>query len=76
MNKLLVFTMCLTSLLMVGCDENYSRDVLVSSTTMHINTTESVSVKTFNGFRLTNYELTEDKNGGYKVVLNFNKLFD
>ena len=73
MKKLLI--MLLAPILLVGCDKGNDKDIDISSTTHYVNTSESVNIRTFNDFRLINSSLSKNKNGEYRLILDFRKIF-
>lgn len=75
MRNIIMFFMLIASLMLVGCDSNET-DINITSTTQYINTTESVKVSSFNGFRLSDTNTVKNEDGSYTVVLNFVKLFN
>ena len=73
---LLIIFLIIILLTTTGCDKRKNKDIDISSTTHYVDTTESVNIKTFNGFRLSNSELIKNENGSYRVVLDFKKMFE
>lgn len=63
-------------LVVVGCDKNEEKDIEISSTTHYIDTSESVNIKTFNGYRVTNSETIPYLDGSYRVILDFKRLYE
>lgn len=59
----------------VGCDKNEEKDIEISSTTHYVNTSESVNIRTFNGYRVTNSDLIQHLDGSYRMILDFDKLY-
>lgn len=68
-------TLVVLAMTMVGCDENKETNVEINSTTHYIDTTESIKVKTFNGYRLKNVEKTENTDGSIKIILEIDDIF-
>lgn len=62
-------------LVTVGCDKNEEKDIEISSTTHFVNTSESVDIRTFNGYRVTNSEIIPHLDGSYRVILDFDILY-
>ena len=73
MKKLLI--MLLAPMLLAGCDKRSDKDIDISSTTHYVNTSESVNIRAFNDFRLINSSLSKNKNGEYRLILDFRKIF-
>lgn len=76
MNKIMIGLVIVGSMFLSGCDTNDERDIDISSTTHYINTTESVDIKAYNGFRLIGSKSIKNEDGSYQIILDFNKLFE
>lgn len=62
------------TIFLVGCDNNKNENVTVSTDGgWYINTSESVSVTSYNKYRLVNSDKTNNKDGSVTVILKFDK---
>ena len=72
MKKVLFSILIFSTVLLVGCDTDES-DNLKIYTEKYINTTETVKINTFNGFKLINSKRINNKDGSIRIILDFYK---
>ena len=71
--KRVVFSILIFStILITGCDTSES-DNLEIYTEQYLNTTETVKINTFNGFKLINSKRINNKDGSIRIILDFDK---
>jgi len=71
--KRVVFSILIFStILITGCDTSES-DNLEIYTEKYLNTTETVKINTFNGFKLINSKRINNKDGSVRIILDFDK---
>ena len=69
----LVFVLCMP-LFLFGCDENDKNNVVISTDNgWYINTSESVDVSAYNGYKLIKSVKVENKDGSIDIALKFDK---
>ena len=66
--SILIFSTILTT----GCDTSES-DNLEIYTEQYLNTTETVKINTFNGFKLIKSKRINNKDGSIRIILDFDK---
>lgn len=71
--KKIIFTGSLmaTMILSVGCDTN--EENIEIGTWNYINTSDSVEIDTYNGFKLINSKTINNKDRSIRVILDFDK---
>lgn len=67
MRKLIVLFLIIMCTLAVGCDTRKDKDVEIYTESHYINTTESISVNAFNGYRLVASEIIKNEDGSYSI---------
>lgn len=72
MKKFLFSILIFSTILTTGCDTNES-DNLEIYTEQYLNTTETVKINTFNGFKLINSKRINNKDGSVRLILDFDK---
>ena len=72
MKKVLFSILIFSTILTTGCDTSES-DNLEIYTEQYLNTTETVKINTFNGFKLVNSKRINNKDGSIRIILDFDK---
>ena len=72
MKKVLFSILTFSTVLLVGCDTSES-DNLEIYTEKYLNTTETVKISAFNGFKLINSKRINNKDGSVRIILDFDK---
>ena len=72
-----VFLLCLVSTLLVGCNSNHAEKVSVDCDTYYIDTTETWTVNTFDGYKVTSMEKVHDEETDtYTVTLKIEHVLE
>lgn len=71
--SLLFVALLLVPILLTGCDTNDKDITITSDNGWYVNTSESISVTGYNGFKLVNSKLINNKDGSIRVILDFKK---
>lgn len=74
MKKLLI-TLLLLPLFLTGCDNNEENVKISTDNGWYINTSESITVSSFNKYRLIDSDMVTEKDGSIVVTLKFNTPF-
>ena len=72
MKKVLFSILIFSTILTTGCDTSES-DNLEIYTEQYLNTTETIKINTFNGFKLINLKRINNKDGSVRIILDFDK---
>ena len=72
MKKLLIIMGLSLLILLTGCDKK-DKNLEMYVITRYANTTESIKINTFNGYKLIDSKVKENKDGSIEVVLKANK---
>lgn len=72
MKRVIFSILIFSTILITGCDTNES-DNLEIYTEQYLNTTETVKINTFNGFKLINSKRINNKDGSVRLILDFGK---
>ena len=59
---------------LVGCDTNKERNYGIIVDGHYVNTTESIHINTYNGYRLVNSDINEMEDGSVVITLTINKV--
>jgi len=72
MKKVMFSAIIFTTILTTGCDTN-DKDNLTITIEHYVDTTETVKINTFNGFKLIKSKRINNKDGSIRIILDFDK---
>ena len=70
---LIGFTVVLLSIGLIGCDNRDTKNLDIYTEGYKINTTESITIRTYNGYKLIDSEIINNNDGSITVILDINK---
>lgn len=70
--KYILLSFCLLGL--TGCDTRADRNYGISVDSHYVNTTESINVYTYNGYKLVGSDVVENKDGSVVITLEIDKV--
>ena len=67
MKKVLFILLVTISIFLVGCDNRDDKNVEVYSESHYINTSDTVKINGYNGYKLVKSEIIENEDGSYSI---------